>query len=89
MTQPSPARKRLIESTANMLVDKYTVRIWREEPELRNEYDNDDVWQIVRQCWSTLKRGELAELIAEMPRIRRVEVQDRASREGVVLEVAP
>jgi hypothetical protein len=76
-----------IESTANMIAGKYLVRIWRHEPQLCDEYNNEDVWDAVRQYSPTMEKSALADLIAHMPRITAVEVQDRSSRQGIVLYV--
>lgn len=53
------------------------VRVWREENEVRSSYDetNEDLLAVVRK-FDPFARKEIAEALANMPRVTAVEVTD-------------
>ena len=71
-TETSPMR--IIESMTRItLPNKTYIRVWRQEFELKDSYDNDDL-SVVANLSIHLTPSKIAEKICELPRINAVEV---------------
>ena len=86
MPHPYPC----IESMTTLRVpqEAWTIRVWREEEELQETYDNRDlsgaVFEFIRQDVPFRRKMVLAELLAALPRVNAVEVKD-ADGNGLVV----
>lgn len=75
---------RIIESMFKVcLPNGMTIRVWRNETELRSTYDNNDI-NIVANLNTHLQLHEMAELVCKLPRVNAVEVLD-AYGDGVLI----
>lgn len=63
--------------------DRWTVRIWRHQDKLQDEYDNSVLTQLIfSHRWRN--KAELAEALAEQERVNAVEVKDEHG-EGILI----
>lgn len=55
-----------------------TIRVWRQEEEVKNKYDNSDIVQRVNLLHEREQTpSQVAKMITTMPRVNAVEVLDR------------
>lgn len=71
---------RVIESMTNLSIYSNVfglckIRVWRQETEIRDNYDNSDIIQLINKPWGS--RRELIEAIEKVDRVNAVEVLDR------------
>lgn len=65
---------RIIESMTRItLPDKTYIRVWRNEDEVKDTYDNSDLHTMTKMN-PHLTMSQLAEKIATMPRVNAVEI---------------
>lgn len=60
------------------------VRVWRDEEEVREHYDNSDLEQCLEDNRDK-KRHDIARAVAAMPRVNAVEVKELGSGMGVLI----
>lgn len=73
----------VIESMTRIEMTKYTIRIWRQEKELKEEYDNH---QLLDTAAALLKDRlpihEICEELASLDRVNAVEVLHKGNNQG-------
>lgn len=76
-----------IESTLDFASCGYRVRVWINEQENAEVFDNSELKQEIRTRCVVLSQHELAEWIAAQPRVNAVQVFDAQTGNGRVLYV--
>lgn len=71
-----------IESVTRIVKHPWVIRVWREETDLQEHYDNADIILALDDMYADLAKN-LAEKIMEMPRVSTVEVVDRIKGDGL------
>jgi hypothetical protein len=75
-----------IESTVDVRFGGLLVRVWREENELRDWYDNSDVTHTAdKYLREGARLSVVVKHVAELPRINAVQVINEGRGEGVVV----
>src|SRR5258706_12416943 len=76
-------KNKIIESMTKFVLDDYynfgyqhTMRIWREEDTLKNEYDKKDLKEFVHKSYKKHHKNtaKLAEVVGEFKRVNAVEI---------------
>ena len=77
---------RVIESMTQCWVGIYRVRVWREETEVREDYNNDDIHRIVHSYFDVSEWNipKLVEELSKLERINAIEVIHKHTGAGVV-----
>lgn len=76
-----------IESTLDFVSCGYRIRVWINERENAEKFDNADLKAAIRSQCAAMEQKELAEWIAAQPRVNAVHVFDAPSGDGRVLYV--
>lgn len=84
----------VIESMTKVQVGMLTVRVWRDEQEVLDEYQNEDIFKLVRLVYygtgypiplKGVTKTEVAEEVAKLPRVNAVEVTHTVSGQGLII----
>lgn len=75
---------RVIESMTRIVKHPWVIRVWREESDLQDRYDNSDIILMLDEQYADYPT-KIAEAVLEMPRVNAVEVVDRIKGDGVVV----
>lgn len=76
----------------NLSIPKFTVRVWREEDQVKDCYDQKDLssacvnyeLRVITENDFQPSNAELAEILIQLPRVNAVEVKDERGM-GIVL----